>query len=130
MKSRLPEDVLEFARSLRVHQTDAENLLWLLLRNRNIGGFKFRRQHPVGRFILDFYCKEAGLAVELDGGEHNDDAAVLRDQFRSDMLGKMGIHVIRFWNNELLNSTEAVLERIYQELIDRAGSHTSLGTMK
>ena len=125
MHPRLPEDILGFARSLRVHQTNAENLLWLLLRNRNIGGFKFRRQHPVGRFILDFYCKEAGLAVELDGGEHNDDGTALNDQHRTAELERLGVEVIRFWNNEVLTSTEAVLEKIYQELLDRSGSHPS-----
>ena len=114
--------MLDFARSLRLHQTDAENLLWLLLRNRSFG-FKFRRQHPVGRFILDFYCHQARLAVELDGGEHNEDSAALKDEFRSSELLKMGIHVIRFWNDEVLTSTEAVLERIYLELIGRAGPH-------
>jgi very-short-patch-repair endonuclease len=118
MKPRLPEDILDFARSLRLHQTDAENLL----RSRSFG-FKFRRQHPVDRFILDFYCHEAHLAVELDGGEHNEDHAVLKDECRSAELLKMGIHVLRFWNDEVLLSTEAVLERIFQELIERSGPH-------
>ena len=122
MHRRLAEDILEFARSLRLHQTDAESLLWLLLRNGRLG-FKFRRQHPVGRLILDFYCHEAHLAVELDGGQHNDDDAALRDKHRTAELELMGIKIIRFWNDEVLISTEAVLERIYQELIDRAGPH-------
>jgi very-short-patch-repair endonuclease len=91
----------------------------LLVRNRSIAGFKFRRQHPVGNFILDFYCEEARLAVELDGGEHNDDAAAVKDGNRTDLLENMGIHVVRFWNHEVLNSTEAVLEKIYLELMDR-----------
>jgi very-short-patch-repair endonuclease len=120
MYSRLSDDMLVFARSLRLHQTDAENLLWLLLRRRSLG-FKFRRQHPIGRFILDFYCQEALLAVELDGGEHNDDFATLKDDRRSEALAKAGIHVLRFWNHEVLSSTEAVLEKIYQELMQRTG---------
>jgi very-short-patch-repair endonuclease len=119
MHAKLPEQILEFARSLRLHQTDAEHLLWLLVRNRRIAGFKFRRQHPVDKFILDFYCEEARLAVELDGGEHNDDAAAAKDGARIDLLEKMGIRVVRFWNHEVLNSTEAVLEKIYLELMDR-----------
>jgi very-short-patch-repair endonuclease len=125
MYSKLPEEMLDFARSLRVQQTDAENLLWLLLRNRRIAGFKFRRQHPVSQFTLDFYCKEAGLAVEIDGGEHNYDIAALKDSARSCLLGEMGIHIIRFWNNEVLTDTEAVLERIYQELVERVGFRRS-----
>jgi very-short-patch-repair endonuclease len=120
MNSKLPEDILTFARTLRLHQTDAENLLWLLLRSRSLG-FKFRRQHPVGRFILDFYCHEAHLAVELDGGEHNKDVAALKDENRSKELLTAGISVIRFWNDEVLARTEAVLELIYQELMDRKG---------
>ena len=122
MNPRLPEEMLAFARSLRLGQTNAENLLWLLLRRRSLG-FKFRRQHPVGRFILDFYCHEACLAVELDGGQHNEDGAALKDEHRSEYLSKMGIKVIRFWNHEVLTSTEAVLEKIYQELTGRAGPH-------
>ena len=119
---RLPEDIRAFARSLRGRQTDAETLLWLFLRNRNLGGFKFRRQHPAGRYILDFYCEDAGLAVQLDGGEHNQDAAVLNDGHRSEVLREAGIEVIRFWNNEVLTNTEAVLERIYQELTYRTNT--------
>jgi very-short-patch-repair endonuclease len=121
MNSKLPEDILTFARNLRLHQTDAENLLWLLLRRRSLG-FKFRRQHPIGRYVLDFYCHEARLAVELDGGEHNEGVAALKDEKRSKELLAFGISVIRFWNDEVLARTEAVLERIYQELIDRKGS--------
>jgi len=120
MNPRLPDDLLHFARSLRGHQTDAENLLWLLLRRHNLG-FKFRRQHPVGRYILDFYCHEALLAVELDGGEHNVNSAAVKDECRSKEQSKLGIHDTRFWNDEVLTCTEAVLEKIYQELTDRTG---------
>jgi len=119
MNSRLPERVREFARSLRLHQTDAENLLWLLLRNRGLG-FKFRRQHPVGKYFLDFYCPEVLLAVELDGGQHNRDVATLRDEQRTAEIRNLGIEVLRFWDHDVLKHTDAVLERIYKELTDRA----------
>jgi len=119
MNSRLPERVREFARSLRLHQTDAENLLWLLLRNRGLG-FKFRRQHPVGKSFLDFYCPEVLLAVELDGGQHNRDVATLRDEQRTAEIRNLGIEVLRFWDHDVLKHTDAVLERIYKELTDRA----------
>jgi len=118
VKPKLPEQVREFARSLRLHQTDAEILLWLLLKNRSLG-FKFRRQHPVGRYVLDLYCHEAHLCVEVDGGQHNSE--VSRDEQRTAELNKAGIRVIRFWDNEVLNSTEAVLERIYLELTGSGG---------
>jgi len=124
MHPRLPREILDHARSLRLEQTDAENLLWLLLRGRRVGGFKFRRQHPVGHYILDFYCEEAGLAIELDGGEHNQDAGLSKDRHRSSALAKMGIEVIRFWNDEVLTATEAVLERIFLTATARAASLT------
>jgi len=120
MHSKLPESVIEFARSLRGDQTDAENLLWLLLRNRRLG-FKFRRQHPVGGYILDFFCHKAGLCIELDGGQHNAPEAVARDTRRTQELRNLGIEVLRFWDHEVFKDTEAVLERIYQELLNRAG---------
>jgi very-short-patch-repair endonuclease len=67
-KPAIPEDIFKYARELRRNQTDAEQLLWGLLRDRRFAGKKFRRQHPVGRYILDFYCHELKLAIELDGG--------------------------------------------------------------
>ncbi|WP_129126132.1 DUF559 domain-containing protein [Geomonas oryzae] len=113
--SKLPDNVREFARHLRVSQTDAESLLWLLLRNRRFG-YKFRRQHPAAGYVLDFFCCEAGLCIELDGGQHNRLHAATSDHQRTKDLEKHGIHVIRFWDDEVLKQTEAVLERIYQEL--------------
>jgi very-short-patch-repair endonuclease len=117
MHSKLPEHLLEFSRSLRLHQTDAESLLWLLLRNRSLG-YKFRRQHPVGKYILDFYCHEAHLAVELDGGQHSSTVAAGKDEHRTAELCKLGIEVLRFWDHEVLKETEAV-ERIHQVLMER-----------
>lgn len=95
--------------------TDAEALLWMLLRNRHIAGAKFRRQHPVGRYILDFYCGEKKLGIELDSGQH--DEAVEYDRQRDDWLGEQGIQVLRFWNNQMLMETEAVMEVIYQAVV-------------
>ncbi|WP_236018863.1 endonuclease domain-containing protein [Geomonas propionica] len=117
--SKLPENLRDFARSLRGNQTDAENLLWLLLRNRQLG-FKFRRQHPIAGYILDFFCHEAGLCIELDGGQHNSYAAAARDKHRTEKLATLGICVIRFWDHEVLRDTEGVLEKIYLELAKRA----------
>ena len=116
MYKRLPENILTHARSLRGKQTDAENLLWMLLRDRRMAGFKFRRQHPVARYIVDFYCHEAKLAIELDGGGHNEELSKEYDRFRSAELESAGIHVARFWNNEVLKDCVAVLECIYRLL--------------
>jgi very-short-patch-repair endonuclease len=113
---KLPEDLRTWAREMRGRMTDAEALLWMLLRNRRIADAKFRRQHPVGRYILDFYCVENGLAIELDGGQHGEAADY--DQQRDDWLRSQGIHVLRFWNNQMLAETEAVMEAIYQVVVE------------
>ncbi len=116
-KIPMPESVREFARKLRAEQSDTESLMWALLRDRRLGGAKFRRQHPVGPFVLDFYCHEANLAVELDGGQHTE--TIAKDEARTAFLKEKGISVLRFWNNEVLAETEAVLEKIWSELDDR-----------
>ena len=100
------------ARGLRQTQTDAETLLWHHLRNRNFEGFKFRRQHPVGPYFADFACLEIGLAIELDGGQHVEQAAY--DEQRERQFATAGLQTIRFWNHEVLNETEAVLEKLRQ----------------
>ncbi|MES2102575.1 MAG: endonuclease domain-containing protein [Pseudomonadota bacterium] len=115
--AKLPEDLQVWARKMRAKMTDAEALLWQLLRNRRIANAKFRRQHPMGRYILDFYCDEKKLAIELDGGQHGDNVAY--DQQRDAWLGKQGIQVLRFWNTQMLTETENVLEEIYRSLTDR-----------
>jgi type I restriction enzyme M protein len=109
----LPSSLLENARTLRTQQTDAESLLWRLLRNRQIVGYKFRRQHPVGPYILDFYCHEKKLAIELDGGQHNTESGLANDQKRTQFLMSEGITVLRFWNHEVLQDKDAVLEQVY-----------------
>ena len=113
--AKLPEDIRTWAREMRGHMTDAEALLWKFLRNRRIVGAKFRRQHPVGRYILDYYCVENMLGIELDGGQHGE--AANYDQRRDDWLRAQGIVVLRFWNNQMLMETEAVMEAIYQAII-------------
>jgi|UniRef100_A0A7V6A3B8 very-short-patch-repair endonuclease len=90
--------------------TDAERLLWSHLRNRELGGWKFRRQHPAGPFIVDFICPEKNIVIEVDGGQHDENREL--DAQRSAYLNKMGYKVFRFWNNEVLQETEAVLEAI------------------
>ena len=112
----VPPELLTFSRELRKKQTDAENLMWLLLRDRRLAGFKFRRQHPFGHYILDFYCHEAALAIELDGGGHAEEQQLEYDRIRSAELEGAGIHVLRFWNNDVLLNTEAVLEVVWGEL--------------
>ena len=110
----LPKELLEFARRLRREQTDAETKLWQLLRDRQVEGAKFRRQHPIPPYVVDFYCHQAGLVVEVDGGQHSDQRRY--DEERSRFLEERGLRVLRFWNHEVLNETEAVLEKIWSAL--------------
>ena len=102
------------AKRLRRDQTDAEHKLWMQLRTRELHGFKFRRQHPIDRYIVDFCCIERRLIVELDGGQHLEQAEA--DRRRTDALVRLGYRVIRFWDHEVLTSMETVLEQIAQAL--------------
>lgn len=112
-KAPLPEETIAFARELRRTQTDAETLMWGLLRDRRLHGMKFRRQHPRPPYTLDFYCHELRLAVELDGGQHAESA---RDVRRDATLAAAGIEVVRYWNHDLLVRTEQVLEDIWRRI--------------
>ena len=103
------------ARSLRKNMTDVERLLWQRLRDRQLGGFKFRRQHPIGPFFIDFVCLEKKLVVEVDGGQHAKNVEV--DVKRSYYLKERGYRVLRFWNNEVLEESESVLSVILSSLL-------------
>jgi adenosylmethionine-8-amino-7-oxononanoate aminotransferase/very-short-patch-repair endonuclease len=116
----IPPETIEFARKLRHEQTDAESMMWYLLRDRRLGGHKFRRQHPMPPYTLDFYCHEAGLVIELDGGQHAESA---RDARRDAWLGQQGLRVVRFWNNQVLQETEAVLSEVWAALHAGARPH-------
>ena len=100
----------EFARRLRRTQTDAERLLWFRLRDRRLGGWKFKRQVPIDRYVVDFVCADGKLIVEIDGGQHDQHRE--RDGNRTAALEAMGYLVLRFWNNEVLQNTSGVLETI------------------
>src|SRR5688572_4689255 len=102
-----------FARSLRRRLTDAEARLWFHLRNRAFMGHKFRRQHPIGLYVVDFVCIEARLVVELDGGQHANQAS---GAARTAFLEADRYCVLRFWNNDVLTQTQAVLAAIDMEL--------------
>ena len=105
-------------RALRNTPTDAELKLWQHLSRRQLDDCKFRRQHPYGAFILDFVCIERKLVVELDGSQHAD--SVGYDAKRTESLQPAGFHVLRFWNNEVFDNIESVLEAIWLELQRRA----------
>lgn len=102
----------EYGRELRQTATEAEKILWEELRNRKLNGLKFRRQHPVDKFIADFYCNENKLVIELDGGVHDVKENAEYDANRTYMLNEFGITVIRFRNEEVLNDIKMVLKKI------------------
>jgi very-short-patch-repair endonuclease len=104
---------LHYARQLRRDMTEAEHWLWARLRHRQLAGFRFRRQHPGGRYIADFACIERRLIVEVDGSQHLDSAA---DVLRDDWLRQHGFVVVRCWNHDVLERTDQVLARILQAL--------------
>ena len=106
------------ARDLRTRQSDAEAKLWRALRDRRLDGFKFKRQVPCGRYIVDFLCAEAGLVIEVDGGQQAE-AQARRDEVRTKFLEKEGFRVLRFWNNEVLGNIEGVLVSIQRALPGR-----------
>ncbi|MBI2730637.1 MAG: DUF559 domain-containing protein [Sphingobacteriales bacterium] len=102
----------EFGRDLRRTSTETEKILWEQLRNRKLKGLKFRRQHPIDKFVADFYCHEKRLVVELDGAVHNDKEVKEYDDNRTFILNELGITVMRFRNDEVINNLHQVLKMI------------------
>ena len=105
------------AKMLRANATDAERILWSVLRGKQLAALRFRRQQPIGPYIVDFFCPSAKLIVELDGSQHGADKVAAYDQERSRFLGAKGYRVLRFWNVEVLKDRVSVAEAIF-----RAGS--------
>ena len=108
---------------LRKNQTDAEKVLWRHLRGQQLDGFRFFRQYSVGPYILDFYCPQIRLAVELDGGQHAESDIIAYDKERTQYLKSFDIKMLRFWNNEMLGNTDAVLEKIRYALKSSGSRH-------
>ena len=104
------------ARNLRTASTNVERLLWHRLRNRQLENCKFRRQHPIQGYILDFACEELKLGIELDGGQHNEQANQYYDRIRTEKLKAAGWHILRFWNNEVNENIEGVLISITETI--------------
>jgi very-short-patch-repair endonuclease len=107
------------ARRLRAEASDAERKLWSYLRRKQMASLRFRRQHPIGPYIVDFYCSAAKLVVELDGSQHGEDKAVAYDRARTEWLEARGFHVLRIWNHEFFKNRDEALERIWRTLKDR-----------
>ncbi|MFH0804273.1 MAG: endonuclease domain-containing protein [Candidatus Zambryskibacteria bacterium] len=103
-------------KELRAKQTEAEEKLWLFLRNKEFHGLKFFRQYGVSGYILDFYCPKIRLGIELDGSQHIEKETMLYDKDRERILQASNIKIIRFWNSEVMNNTEVMLEKIRLEI--------------
>ena len=103
------------ARTLRKKQTPQEQKLWNIIRNRNFYGLKFKRQFPIGKYIVDFVCLDKKTIIEIDGGQHNSPDNIIKDNERSQYLLTHGYRVIRFWNNDIDNNIEGVYEQLIIE---------------
>ena len=108
------------ARALRQQPTWAEKLVWSWLRDRRFSAYKFRRGHPAGKYFLDFFCEEARLSIELDGGGHGFPDQQAHDADRTKFLASLGIKELRFWNSRLRRDREVIRDTIFRELQERA----------
>lgn len=109
---KLPQYLIELVKVFRKHPTDAEAILWECLRDRRLNGFKFRRQHPIGRYVADFYCHEAQLIIEVDGEIHDQSDQRDYDRVRQAELEAQGLKVLRFKNERVIYETLQVLGEI------------------
>ena len=113
-------DLTKKAKDLRKNATDAERFLWKHLRLRQVEGLKFRRQEPIGKYIVDFVCFEKAVVVEVDSGQHSEEV----DSDRDGWLRSQGFNVLRFWNHEVLTKIEGVLEMILRNCSQESPSPT------
>lgn len=104
--------IFKRAKELRINRTEAEIKLWEYLKEHKFKGLKFRQQHPIGSYILDFYCHKLKIAIELDGSMHNNLDQKIYDEERTFELNEFGIDVIRFWNNEVITEMDFVINRL------------------
>ena len=111
---KLDPQLLEFAKIMRQNTTDAEHLMWQLLRAKRFMNLKFRRQHVIAPYIVDFYCHELGLVIELDGSQHGTGDAIEYDTERTKFLEVLGLKVVRYWNHDVLGRTDVVLEDLWK----------------
>ncbi|MCH7386909.1 endonuclease domain-containing protein [Acinetobacter modestus] len=111
---KLDSQLLEFAKTMRSNATDAEHLMWQLLRAKRFMNLKFRRQHVIAPYIVDFYCHELGLVIELDGGQHGTEYAIQYDAERTKFLEALDLSVVRYWNHDVLSRMDVVLEDLWR----------------
>jgi very-short-patch-repair endonuclease len=110
------KNLKKFSRELRSNQTEAETFLWLKLRKRQLKNYRFYRQRIICNYIVDFYCPDAKLVIEIDGGQHYSEPGMVKDAERDRHLADLGITVVRFSAREVFENTQGVLESIYERL--------------
>jgi very-short-patch-repair endonuclease len=115
---KLDPQLLEFAKTMRSNATDAENLMWQLLRAKRFMNLKFRRQHVIAPYIVDFYCHEIGLVIELDGSQHGTKDAIEYDDERTKFLDALGLRVVRYWNHDVLGQMDVVLGDLWNKCLE------------
>ena len=125
MNKKIDPQLLLFAKSMRHTATDTENLMWKLLRAKRFMNLKFRRQHVIAPYIVDFYCHELGLVIELDGSQHGTDEAIEYDAERTKFLEALGLTVVRYWNYDVLGRTVVVLEDLWRVCFELKSKSTS-----
>jgi len=103
----------ELSQHLRKNMTDAENMVWLKLRRKQLKGYQFYRQKIIGKYIVDFYCPKANLIIELDGGQHYSEMGQAKDGVRDDVLKKMGLKVLRFSDRDVFENMGGVMEEVW-----------------
>jgi very-short-patch-repair endonuclease len=108
---------VQIARTLRRNQTDVERKLWQHLRNRRLENIKFARQETIGSYIADFCARDLKLVIELDGGQHGTDDGIAADALRTEVIERFGYRVVRFWNGDVMENIDGVLETIRHEIL-------------
>ena len=122
---KLDPQLLKFAKTMRTNATDAENLMWQLLRAKRFMNLKFRRQHVIAPYIVDFYCHKLGLVIELDGSQHGTDQGKEYDAERTKFLEALDLMVVRYWNHDVLSRTDVVLGDLWWRCFELKSKSTS-----
>lgn len=105
-------EINQNARELRKNMTPQERKLWNIIKNKQFYGYRFRRQFPIGRYIVDFVCRETKIIIEIDGGQHNQPEDIKYDKIRGEFLASEGYQVVRFWNNDIDKNILGVYEKL------------------
>lgn len=125
MNKKLDPQLLIFAKSMRHSATDAEQVMWQILRAKRFMNLKFRRQYVIEPYIVDFYCHEIGLVIEVDGGQHGTDNVIGYDAERTKFLEALGFVVVRYWNHDVLREIDSVLEDLWNVCLELNSKSTS-----